>query len=238
VLFGHRIRVRRSQIYEDAFAGLNQLGKGLRGRVQVRGLHQAQGTWFLSDKEVCDQVTFVSEHGTEEAGIDGGGVFKEFIDVLTKRAFDPQYELFRATPDQLLYPNPLSEISHSDHLSHFEFLGRLLGKALYESILVEPQFALFFLQRLAGRLNEVDDLYSLDPEVYRNLMSLKTIKAQGGDVGDLSLNFVVITQDASQQSHVSEQLSGLTRHRCPVAKPAITPGFRSDSRRTKHCRDE
>ena len=45
--------------------------------------------------------------------------------------------LAQVTPDQLLYPNPLSELScGDDHLRHFEFLGRVLGKALYESILV------------------------------------------------------------------------------------------------------
>lgn len=34
-LIGHRIRVRRDQIYEDAFAGMNHLGHSLRGRIQV-----------------------------------------------------------------------------------------------------------------------------------------------------------------------------------------------------------
>lgn len=70
-------------------------------------------------------------------------------------------------------------------------------QALYESILVEPQFALFFLQRLAGKLNETDDLHSLDPELYRHLMALKQLTREGGagssDVADLSLNFEVVT---------------------------------------------
>ena len=47
------------------------------------------------------QVTFTNQHGVEEAGIDGGGVFKEYMDLLTKRAFDPQYALFLATEDQV-----------------------------------------------------------------------------------------------------------------------------------------
>jgi len=184
-LYGHRIRVRRAHIYEDAFVGMNHLGKGLRGRVQV---------------------TFVSDLGTEEAGIDGGGVFKEFIDALTRRAFDPQYALFRVTPDHLLYPNPLSKLVVGDeHYQHFAFLGRVLAKALYESILVEPQFALFFLQRVGGKMNETDDLFSRDPELYRHLMSLKRL-ARGGkggkegdgegmDVRDLALNFEVVVED-------------------------------------------
>lgn len=43
----------------------------------------------------------MNQHGVEEAGIDGGGVFKEYMDLLTKRAFDPQYALFLATEDQV-----------------------------------------------------------------------------------------------------------------------------------------
>ena len=39
----------------------------------------------------------MSDLGTEEAGIDGGGVFKEFMDALTKQAFDPQYAIFRVS---------------------------------------------------------------------------------------------------------------------------------------------
>ena len=34
------------------------------------------------------RVTFVNEHGIEEAGIDGGGLFKEFMDTINKRVFD------------------------------------------------------------------------------------------------------------------------------------------------------
>ena len=39
-------------------------------------------------------------------------------------------------------------------LAYFEFAGRLLGKALYEGILVEPRFAQFFLRKLLGKVRE------------------------------------------------------------------------------------
>ena len=68
-----------------------------------------------------------------------------------------------------------------DHLRHFEFAGRVLGKALYEGILVEPLFANCFLNKLLGRHNGIDDLYTLDPELYRHLMSLKTFRGAGHD---------------------------------------------------------
>lgn len=41
----------------------------------------------------------------------------------------------------------------------------MLGKAIYEKMLIEPQFAGMFLNHLLGRVNLIDDLPSLDEEV-------------------------------------------------------------------------
>lgn len=72
-----------------------------------------------------------------------------------------------------LYPNPASRQVSSDHLAFFEFFGRMLGKALYEGILLELPLAAFFLSKLRGRTNELNDLPSLDAELYRSLLFLK-----------------------------------------------------------------
>ncbi|CAM9930780.1 unnamed protein product [Discosporangium mesarthrocarpum] len=168
-----RIRVGRETIYEDSLGQLNNLGPALKGRVKV---------------------TFVNEHGVEEVGIDGGGVFKEYMDLLTKRAFDPQWALFLSTEDQqYLYPNPASDVVEPDYMGHFEFLGRVLAKTLFEDILVEPQFSPVFLNKLLGKHNYIDDLYMLDSELYRNLMKLKSHVQEGGDIRDLSLTFSATT---------------------------------------------
>jgi hypothetical protein len=41
------------------------------------------------------RVTFVNELGVEEAGVDGGGIFKDFMENVTKVAFAIQYGLFK-----------------------------------------------------------------------------------------------------------------------------------------------
>jgi hypothetical protein len=46
--------------------------------------------------------------GQEEAGIDGGGLFKEFLTSLSKEAFDTDRGLWLATSQNELYPNPHS----------------------------------------------------------------------------------------------------------------------------------
>ena len=52
---------------------------------------------------------------------------------LSNIAFDPNYALFKNTEGNLMYPNPSSKFVHgSEHILLFEFLGRILGKALYE----------------------------------------------------------------------------------------------------------
>jgi ubiquitin-protein ligase E3 C len=109
----------------------------------------------------------------EEAGIDGGGIFKDFMENITRAAFDVQYGLFKETVDHLLYPNPGSGLVHEQHLQYFHFLGSLLGKAMYEGILVDLPFATFFLSKLKQKSNFLNDLPSLDPELYRHLLFLK-----------------------------------------------------------------
>ncbi|KAG7379626.1 hypothetical protein PHYBOEH_011820 [Phytophthora boehmeriae] len=141
------------------------------------------------------KVTFINEQGLEEAGIDGGGVFKEYVDTLTKNAFSPEYGFFLATDEQLLYPNPAAQYlvdTRKDALDRYRFLGRVLGKAVYENILVEPQFAAFFLNKLLGKFNYIDDLHSLDPELYKSLMRLKHYD---GNVEDLALTFSVTEKE-------------------------------------------
>ena len=78
----------------------------------------------------------------EEAGIDGGGLFKEFMECLVKEGFDPNAGLFKATSDNRLYPNPQAQGLVPNALAYFEFLGQMLGKALYEVVTIAV-FTLF-----------------------------------------------------------------------------------------------
>lgn len=115
------------------------------------------------------------------------------MDSLAERAFDPALGYFAANDEQLLFPSS-SSASLPGHLRNFEFMGRILGKAVYSSILVKPQFAVPFLNKLLDRHNVIDDLYGMDPEVYKNLMSLKGLARDGVDIEELSLNFTVTTE--------------------------------------------
>ena len=55
----------------------------------------------------------------------------EFLEETIRRVFDPSLSLFQTTSEQRLYPSPASAV-HSDHLQLIEFVGKMLGKAVYE----------------------------------------------------------------------------------------------------------
>ena len=166
---GHQITVNRSQVFEDGFRTLHRLGGKLKGAIKV---------------------SYINSQGLAEAGIDGGGLFKDFMMNLCKDAFDPQRGLFKATDDGKLYPNPASHLAADAHLEYFEFLGMVLGKAVYDGILVELPLARFFVSKLKGRSSGLKDLESLDAELYQNLLFLKQYE---GSVEDLSLFFSLDT---------------------------------------------
>uniref|UniRef100_U3K255 Ubiquitin-protein ligase E3B n=1 Tax=Ficedula albicollis TaxID=59894 RepID=U3K255_FICAL len=163
------ITIRRSRMLEDGYEQLRQLSQNaMKGVIRVK---------------------FVNDLGVDEAGIDQDGVFKEFLEEIIKKVFDPALNLFKTTSgDERLYPSPTSYI-HENYLQLFEFVGKMLGKAVYEGIVVDVPFASFFLSQLLGHhhsvfYSSVDELPSLDSEFYKNLTS---IKRYDGDISDLGL---------------------------------------------------
>ena len=87
---GHRRRVRRSMIVEDGLAAFEDLNE-------------------TDDLRESLRIQFVTDDGEPEAGIDGGGLFKEFLLQLTRAMFSPGFGLFAETSDGKLVPRPLSE---------------------------------------------------------------------------------------------------------------------------------
>jgi len=53
-------------------------------------------------------ITFINQQGLQEAGIDMGGLMKEFLESVVSAGFDPNRGLFSATPDGYAYPSPLA----------------------------------------------------------------------------------------------------------------------------------
>uniref|UniRef100_A0A5B6YGI5 HECT-type E3 ubiquitin transferase n=1 Tax=Davidia involucrata TaxID=16924 RepID=A0A5B6YGI5_DAVIN len=178
------IVIRRGHIVEDGFQQLNSLGSRLKSSIHV---------------------SFVSDCGLPEAGLDYGGLSKEFLTDIAKAAFAPEYGLFSqtSTSDRLLIPNTAAR-SLENGIQMIEFLGRIVGKALYEGILLDYSFSHVFVQKLLGRYSFLDELSALDPELYKNLMYVKNYD---GDIKELSLDFTVMEESFGKR-HVIELKPG------------------------------
>ncbi|KAJ7148938.1 HECT-domain-containing protein [Mycena crocata] len=199
VPFSTRVQVFRSFIYSDVMARQrnteHMYDMGARLHITVRRETIAQdGFDRLRDADLKGRIgiTFIDKFGEEEAGIDGGGVFKEFFTALCKEVFDTDRGLWLANKKNELYPNPHAYAIESHNLNWYRFIGRIIGKAMYEGILVDIAFAGFFLAKWLGKQSFLDDLASLDPELYNGLIFLKHYD---GNPEDLSLNFTVAVED-------------------------------------------
>jgi ubiquitin-protein ligase E3 C len=120
---------------------------------------------------VTSQVSFVDEHGNQEAGIDQGGLLKELLEQVLHVGFDPKFGLVQCTADGKVYPSPLvGRVSNGHNL--LEFLGLVVGKALYEGMLLDLDMAPLFVMALQRRHPALDDLYTLDLELYESLIKV------------------------------------------------------------------
>lgn len=138
-------------------------------------------------------IKYINDFNEEELGIDSGGLFKDFWTDLSSQVFNPSYGLFSTTSSQHLFPNTtaLNIYNEREVERMFSFLGLVLGKAIYENLTIQPQFSHFFLSFMHGKYNFtglLNDLSTLDEELFRNLMFLKDYE---GNVTDLSLTFSV-----------------------------------------------
>ncbi|TYZ59725.1 hypothetical protein PybrP1_006637 [[Pythium] brassicae (nom. inval.)] len=142
-----RIPVRREHIFEDSYYALRmRSGQELR-----RKLH----------------ISF-----TGEEGIDAGGVTREWYMILAREIFNPNYVLFTSAADSPTFqPNPLSYVN-KDHLSYFEFVGKVLGKAVADGQLLDAHFTRSFYKHILQLPISYHDMEAIDPEYYRNLHSI------------------------------------------------------------------
>lgn len=105
-----------------------------------------------------------------EEGVDAGGVTREWFQVLARQMFDPNYALFIPVSSDrtTFHPNKLSGIN-DEHLRFFSFIGRIIGKALYEGRLLDCFFSRAVYKRILGKSVSVKDMESFDPDYYKSL---------------------------------------------------------------------
>ena len=73
----------------------------------------------------------------------------------------------------LAFPRPEAAALGGEGVRLLRLLGLLLGKALWEGMLLGAPLAPFFVARLQGRRPLLDDLAALDPQLHKSLTALK-----------------------------------------------------------------
>jgi len=142
-----QLSVRRDQVFLDSFKSL----------------------YFKSGDETKFGKLSIRFHGEE--GVDAGGVTREWFQVLSRQMFDPGYALFIPVSSDrtTFHPNHMSSIN-PEHLMFFKFIGRVIGKALYEGRVLDCHFSRAVYKRILGKSVSVKDMESLDPEYYKSVV--------------------------------------------------------------------
>lgn len=141
-----QLQVRRDQVFLDSF----------------KSLYYKKPDEFKYGK--------LSIRFSGEEGVDAGGVTREWFQVLTKQMFDPNYALFNpvASDRTTFHPNSQSGINEQ-HLMFFKFIGRIIGKSLYEGRVLDCHFSRAVYKRILGKPISIKDMESLDLEYYKSL---------------------------------------------------------------------
>jgi len=141
-----QLSVRRDHVFHDSFRHL----------------------FYKSGDEIKYGKLNIRFHGEE--GVDAGGVTREWFQVLSRQMFDPNYALFIPVSSDrtTFHPNKLSGIN-DEHLLFFKFIGRIIGKALYEGRVLDCFFSRAVYKRILGKTVSVKDMESFDPDYYKSL---------------------------------------------------------------------
>ncbi|XPS94894.1 HECT-type E3 ubiquitin transferase [Ascochyta lentis] len=141
-----QLSVRRDQVFLDSFKSL----------------------YFKTAEEMKYGKLSIRFHGEE--GVDAGGVTREWFQVIARQMFNADYALFVpvASDRTTFHPNRLSSIN-PEHLMFFKFIGRIIGKALYENRVLDCHFSRAVYKQIMSKQVNLKDMETLDLEYYKSL---------------------------------------------------------------------
>ncbi|KAJ5138802.1 uncharacterized protein N7515_003650 [Penicillium bovifimosum] len=183
-----QLSVRRAEVFLDSFKSL----------------------YFKSADELKYGKLNVRFHGEE--GVDAGGVTREWFQVLARGMFNPNYALFIpvAADRTTFHPNRLSGVN-SEHHMFFKFIGRIIGKALYEGRVLDCHFSRAVYKNILGRSVSIKDMETLDLDYYKSLLWMLQ-----NDITDIiTETFSIETDDFGEKQVIDLKPNG---HEIPVTE--------------------
>jgi len=123
-----------------------------------------------------------------EPAIDAGGLAREWFQLVSEQIFDPAFGLWVASANNQMCVNinPSSAMScPEDHLIYFRFLGRVMGRALFDRQLIKGHMVRTLYKHLLGWPITFEDIQVQDEEYYQSLKKLTKME----DVSMMCLDF-------------------------------------------------
>ncbi|CBJ29865.1 ubiquitin protein ligase [Ectocarpus siliculosus] len=161
------LKIRRSNLLEDSMAAMES--------VRSESMRQRFRFEFLG-----------------EPGVDAGGVAREWFHLVSEGLFNPDFALFQYSSinQMCMQISANSGVANEQHLQHFHFVGRLLGKALFDGQLVQAHLVRPLYKHLLGWPIAFSDLEHVDHFTHESLIKMTELD----DVEVCCLDFTV-TED-------------------------------------------
>ncbi|EGD80628.1 ubiquitin-protein ligase [Salpingoeca rosetta] len=140
----------------------------------------------------------------EERGLDFGGPTREWFYLLSHEMFNPYYGLFEysAADSYTLQMSPTSSVN-PDHLRYFQFIGRVVGMAIYHGRLLDVFFIHPFYKMMLRRHIALADVEVVDADYYRSLQWILD-----NDPTQLELTFEVDREEFGTVTHIELKPGG------------------------------
>jgi len=148
-------------------------------------------------KDSLDQIQLALKNGIDmkkrlnvkfigEAGVDAGGLRKEWLFLLVKELFEPKYGMFKFDEiSGLCWFSPTS----FENENQYKLLGIIIGLAIYNNIILDIRLPLACYKRLLNYNCNLEDLREIHPQLAKSFDEM--LKYEKNDMEEVfCMNFV------------------------------------------------
>eukprot|EP01028_Stygiella_incarcerata_P003129 TRINITY_DN1593_c0_g1_i1.p1 TRINITY_DN1593_c0_g1~~TRINITY_DN1593_c0_g1_i1.p1 ORF type:complete len:683 (-),score=147.33 TRINITY_DN1593_c0_g1_i1:167-2215(-) len=111
-----------------------------------------------------------------EAGVDAGGVQKEFFQIIVRKIFDPSFGMFTYSEETRSFWFNANSLESAEE---FRLIGMILGLAIYNQVILDLHFPLIVYKKLLDEETTFEDFKEFDPSVARSMETL--LEYEGDD---------------------------------------------------------
>jgi len=141
--------------------------------------------------------------------VDAGGLAREWFQLVTEEIFNPDRGLWWSNEGSQMFMqiNASSKLScGKDHLVYFRFLGRVMGKALFDQRLISGHMVRHVYKHILGWPVTFNDLELVDEQYYQNLKKLTTYEKE--ELEMLCLDFTYTEQSMGVSKEIELAKNG------------------------------